>query len=67
MFCYTLPHGQSVTAKGIEMLELIVLLIVVGIALSMIPMDNTIRRLIIGIVCIFVILWLFRGHSLSLR
>lgn len=40
------------------MIELIVILLVVGVVIALVPMDATIRNLIVVIVVLFVALWI---------
>lgn len=42
---------------------LIVLLLIVGIVLAFLPIDATIRNIIIGLICIALVLTLFHGSG----
>ena len=46
-----------------DLIGLIILLIIVGVALSFIPMEARIKQIIIAVIAIFVLLWLLQGFG----
>ena len=43
------------------MIEVLLLLVVVGIVLAVIPIDGTIRNIVVAIIAILVLIWIVNG------
>lgn len=46
------------------MIALLLALIVVGVVIGIVPMDDRIRRIVIAIIAVAVVVWLLEGFGL---
>jgi hypothetical protein len=47
-----------------SLVGLIVLLLIVGVIVGFVPMDGTIKRIIVAVVCLVVAIWLLDAFGL---